>query len=39
MPSEKLIEWQKENCPDVPIDSIQFTLRLIEKINHENKEV
>jgi hypothetical protein len=38
MPSEKLIKWHKVNCPDIPVESIEFTLRLIEKINNENKE-
>jgi len=37
IPSEKLIEWHRANCPEMSIESIEFTLRLIEKINNENK--
>jgi len=38
IPSEKLIEFHRANCPEIPIESIEFTLRLIERINNGNKE-
>lgn len=39
MPSDALIRFQKEVCPDIPIDSPEITFKLIEEINKLKKEV
>jgi len=39
MPSEGLLQFHKEHCPDVPIDSIDFTNKLIEEISKLKKEL
>jgi len=32
LPSKELIEWQRKNFPDVKLESIEFTLKLIEEV-------
>jgi hypothetical protein len=38
MPSKGLIEWHQKNCPDVDINSIEFTMQLLEELTQLKEE-
>ncbi len=38
MPSKDLIVWHQKNCPDIDINSIDFTMQLLEYLNKLREE-